>query len=292
MFYLIAFVTAMFIIFSGIIYFFLSQLRWNSLGIDSEMSSTFVDWSKEAFKQISSASEQFKRPTWLVGIYIALGAMGLIGGTLYFKTLPAGLLCGVLMFLVPEQVISQRLLANNNKLMEQLGMAVRIFTAEYRDTPHPVRALDVTSKKIPNPLGKVLKTTVREFNSGKSIDETLLNLSKKLNSPYGRLFIQLLRQSFDDNAVISLFVKLSARLGSRQDLVQENNKQISSNRFIVTAMNIAIVPAFFTVTRILPESYSFFTQDITGRLIIIIALSSAVGAVLMDRVLNGGSSFD
>lgn len=292
MLYLIIFIVAIFSASTGIIYLILSKSRLEALVTDANISSTLMDWAKEASRQVETDSNRFKRPIWLMIIYILLGMTGLIGGTLYFKTLPAGILCGALLFLIPEQIVNQRMIARNNKIMEQLGIAVRIFTSEYRDTPHPVRALEITSKKIPKPLGTVLQDTVRDFSSSKSIDETLLGLSKKLNTPYGRMFAQLLRQSFDDNAVTNLFTKLSARLSSRQDLVQENNKQTTANRMLISALNIAVIPVFLGVTKVFPESYTFFTQDIAGRLIIILALSSAVGAVLLDRVLNGGNQFD
>jgi hypothetical protein len=57
-------------------------------------------------------------------------------------------------------------------------------------------------------------------------------------------------------------------------------------------MNVALIPAFLIVNKVFPESHAFFTQEVTGRLIIIFALSSAVGAVLVDRILNGGDQFD
>jgi Flp pilus assembly protein TadB len=251
---------------------------------------SLMEWAKEASKHLEDS--QLDRPIWLLGIYAGCGVVGLIFGFAYFHTVPAGILCGLLAFFIPEQFVNQRLLARNNKLIEQLGMAVRLFSSEYRDTPHPVRALDIASKKVPNPLGKVLRDTVRDFNSGKPIDDTLLKLSKKLHTPYGKLFAQLLRQSFEDETVVHLFIKLSARLSSHQDLVQENNKQTKSNRMLISIMNVALIPAFLIVNKVFPESHAFFTQEVTGRLIIIFALSSAVGAVLVDRILNGGDQFD
>lgn len=287
---LIILILAVFVALTCVLYLMFSSQR--RIPTTTKVPSTFTEWVKEASKQIETSSNRFNRPVWLMGIYVCSATAGLILGFAYFETLPAAILCGLLAFFIPEQFVNQRMLARDNKLVEQLGMAVRLFTAEYRDTPHPVRALDITSNKVPNPLGKVLKETVRDFNSGKSIDDTLLKLSRRLNTPYGKLFTQLLRQSFDDETVISLFIKLSARLSSHHDLVQENNKQTKSNRMLISMMNIAIIPAFFVVNKVFSESHIFFTQEITGRLIIIFALSSAVGSVLIDRILNGGDQFD
>jgi Flp pilus assembly protein TadB len=284
---LIIFISAIFIAMTCILYLIFSRPR-RPQQVATTMS--LMEWAKEASKHLEDS--QLDRPIWLLGIYAGCGVVGLIFGFAYFHTVPAGILCGLLAFFIPEQFVNQRLLARNNKLIEQLGMAVRLFSSEYRDTPHPVRALDITSKKVPNPLGKVLRDTVRDFNSGKPIDDTLLKLSKKLHTPYGKLFAQLLRQSFEDETVVHLFIKLSARLSSHQDLVQENNKQTKSNRMLISIMNVALIPAFLIVNKVFPESHAFFTQEVTGRLIIIFALSSAVGAVLVDRILNGGDQFD
>lgn len=284
---LIIFISAIFIAMTCILYLIFSRPR-RPQQVATTMS--LMEWAKEASKHLEDS--QLDRPIWLLGIYAGCGVVGLIFGFAYFHTVPAGILCGLLAFFIPEQFVNQRLLARNNKLIEQLGMAVRLFSSEYRDTPHPVRALDITSKKAPNPLGKALRDTVRDFNSGKPIDDTLLKLSKKLHTPYGKLFAQLLRQSFEDETVVHLFIKLSARLSSHQDLVQENNKQTKSNRMLISIMNVALIPAFLIVNKVFPESHAFFTQEVTGRLIIIFALSSAVGAVLVDRILNGGDQFD
>ncbi len=113
-------------------------------------------------------------------------------------------------------------------------------------------------------------------------------MAKKINTPYGRLFVQLLRQSFDDSTVNKLFIRLGTRLSVQQELIQENNKQTSSNKLLIILLNIALIPAFLTVIKLFPDSYEFFTEDIIGRLIVILALTTASGAIILDRVLNGG----
>ena len=218
---LIIFISAIFIAMTCILYLIFSRPR-RPQQVATTMS--LMEWAKEASKHLEDS--QLDRPIWLLGIYAGCGVVGLIFGFAYFHTVPAGILCGLLAFFIPEQFVNQRLLARNNKLIEQLGMAVRLFSSEYRDTPHPVRALDITSKKVPNPLGKALRDTVRDFNSGKPIDDTLRNSKKTAYST--EAFAQL-RQSFEDETVVHLFIKLSARLSSHQDLVQEN-KQTKSNQ--------------------------------------------------------------
>jgi Flp pilus assembly protein TadB len=185
---LIIFISAIFIAMTCILYLIFSRPR-RPQRVATTMS--LMEWAKEASKHLEDS--QLDRPIWLLGIYAGCGVVGLIFGFAYFHTVPAGILCGLLAFFIPEQFVNQRLLARNNKLIEQLGMAVRLFSSEYRDTPHPVRALDIASKKVPNPLGKVLRDTVRDFNSGKPIDDTLLKLSKKLHTPYGKLFAHISR---------------------------------------------------------------------------------------------------
>jgi Flp pilus assembly protein TadB len=144
---LIIFISAIFIAMTCILYLIFSRPR-RPQQVATTMS--LMEWAKEASKHLEDS--QLDRPIWLLGIYAGCGVVGLIFGFAYFHTVPAGILCGLLAFFIPEQFVNQRLLARNNKLIEQLGMAVRLFSSEYRDTPHPVRALDITSKKVPNPL--------------------------------------------------------------------------------------------------------------------------------------------
>ena len=68
---------------------------------------------KEASKHLEDS--QLDRPIWLLGIYAGCGVVGLIFGFAYFHTVPAGILCGLLAFFIPEQFVNQRLLAKKQQ---------------------------------------------------------------------------------------------------------------------------------------------------------------------------------
>lgn len=216
-----------------------------------------------------------------------VGTLALAGfafGAAYLSNPLAAVMLAAAGVVFPEQIRRSRRRAYREKVLEQLGAAVRVFAAEYSDTPHPVKALDASAKKMPDPVGGILKQAVSSLVSAKSssdVDAVLIRMGRELSGEYGKMFVQLLRLSFEDEAVKPLFAKLAARVTAQQDLVRKDKLETAMDRVLVLVLNLAIIPVYFLIVRVMPESGEFF-RTAAGKGIVALCLFSAVTAGLLD----------
>ncbi len=251
-----------------------------------ENSGGLIEWSKKTMELILENPDDYVAKKSLVNICLIFGIIGFYLGATFFKNITAGLITGFILLSIPEQIVNRLMVYKNNKITEQLGTGVRLFTSEYRDTPHTMKTIETISTKINDPLGKVFRIASREFSSGIPKEVVLTNMSKRLRTPYGLFFVQLLRQSFEDSTANNMLIRLGARLTTQKELIQQNNKNTISNKVMITILNLLLIPAFVVICKVIPESYEFFTETITGNMLIVIALLSAAGSFLLDRVVN------
>ncbi|WP_157109846.1 type II secretion system F family protein [Thermanaeromonas toyohensis] len=217
-------------------------------------------------------------------------ACGLWFGIFYLRNPLAGIILAAGGVVFPEQVRRLRRRARREKVIEQLGAAVRVFSAEYSDTPHPVKALAATAAKLPDPVGGILRRTVSGLTAARNsedVDVALINMGRELGGEYGKMFAQLVRLSFEDEAVKPLFSRLAARITAQQDLVRKNRLEISVDRALALILNLAVVPVYFIVVRTVPEASEFFHATAAGKGVIALCLFSAVVGSLLDIVIGG-----
>ncbi|MCL6639338.1 MAG: hypothetical protein K6T80_06630 [Firmicutes bacterium] len=217
-------------------------------------------------------------------IVAALALAGFVFGIAYMSNILAAVLLAIAGVVFPEQVRRTRRRAYREKVLEQLGAAVRVFAAEYSDTPHTVKALDASVRKLPDPVGGIIKRAVSSLINVKNmsdVDDVLIRLGRELSGEYGKMFAQLLRLSFEDEAVKPLFAKLAARVTAQQDLVRRDKLETSMDRMLVLALNLAVILVYFMISRAMPESGEFF-RTMAGKGVVALCLFSAVAAGLLD----------
>jgi pilus assembly protein CpaF len=219
---------------------------------------------------------------------LPISIVGFWFGVMHFHNLVAAILLAVIGVILPEQIVYTREKAYRGKVMEQLGTAVRMFAAEYAETPNTVRALIIIAPQLPDHIGTIFRQTTRDFSVGRDTNDALIRLSQKLNFEYGKLFVQLLRLSIEDSAVSPMFTRLALRLSSQQRLIRKSTSEVSMDRMLAIVLNIAIVPAYIIINRVMPDSYVFFVNTAMGRIIIVLCLASVIVGVLMDRLIDRG----
>lgn len=258
-----------------------------------DISDALQKFAARAGKEYGRVFSVGKTPYLIFLCFLAL--VGFYAGIAYLKNLPAAALLACICVVLPEQVRAGRRRFHREKVIEQLGASVRVFAAEYSDTPHPVKALAAASGKLPDPIGTVMRRAVRDLSSSRNFDEidaALLRLGKELGNEYGRLFVQLLRISFEDEAVKPLFARLAARITSQQDLIRKNRLGINMDRMLAAGLNLAIVPAYFFVIKVVPEAREFFTSTMAGKGLVALCLLSVAAGSLMDIILVGGGDIE
>lgn len=257
----------------------------------AELSDSLSKWVLRAEKETRVFKLTYRGPLFLL-LVLLCSVFGFFYGTLALKNPAAGIVLAVAGVVFPEQVFFYRERAFKEKLIEQIGAAVRVFAAEYAETPHPVKALGAAARRLPDPIGGVLREAEKDLLLGKDRDEVLIRLARKLNFEYGRLFVQLLRLSFEDEAVKPLFVRLAARISGQQELIRKNRVEVSADRTMSLILNLAIVPVYLLMQKVVPEARLFFLETAAGRGIVVCCLLSAVAGAILDRMVNRGDISD
>ncbi len=265
---------------------------------------------KESREKLEEIRKQFAEiiPNWkeakavksiglhLTPIYFLMAAVGGIAGILFGILWLHNNIAAVLLFIIgvalPQQILMQRELHRHEHIMEQLGTAVRIFAAEYNDTPHTFRALSNTAERLPEPIASIFKKTEQDYLMGKDSNDIFDSLSRELKIEYGKIFVQLLKISMIDEAVKPLFLKMAIRLTSQQELVRKNRKELMVDRVVSGMLNITMVPAFIVVNKIIPESHNFFVNTSPGKGIVVVCILSVMAGVMLDLFATKGAVYE
>lgn len=243
------------------------------------------EWLQTTSKRLQRAGVEIPVVRYLLGVLLAAVAGFTVGITL-LNNFPAAVVLSMAAFLVPDAIVSGRTQAQRNKVIDQLGAAVRLFAAEFNDTPQVARALARTAQDTPPPLGNILRRASRDLAAGKDKDEVLAYLMRELDTEYGRMFVQLLRIAWEDAAVKSLFSRLAVRIGSLQSLIQKNRSETAYGRWMGIFVNMMVLPMFLVVRRLVPDAASFLTGHPVGRTLVFLSFLSVLVGLVVDRLLS------
>jgi len=259
--------------------------RWdNPLDSNKNMPGWLSQWAKTVEPKLSTADIGLSVIRYMTFIGIG-GLIGFSLGIVILKNIPAALLIAISTFLLPEQYIASKIATRREKCVNQLGPAVRIFYAEFNDTPQVERALLTAGEKIKAPLGPILHRAGRQLSAGHGPDQVFANLSKKLDFYHGRMFAQLLRQAYDNSAVAPLFSRLATKVSSYQQLSKKNRSNLAYQGIMARLLNVMILPVFLLMQYVVPETTAFLIEHTIGRIIVTICFASMLVGILIDRML-------
>ena len=255
------------------------------------LSDSLQKWVERAQKGLSGPRFLKRGPVFFI-IAGTLSTAGFFFGIISMNNPAAAVMLAIAGIVFPEQVFYNREQLRREKILEQMGSAVRVFAEEYSETPHTAKALGVTADKMPNPIGGILKNAYKGLTSGKHHDDVLIDLGRELDNEYGKMFVQILRLSFEDQAVKPLFRKLANRISGQQALIQKNKTELTADRILSVVLNLAIVPAYFIIQSYTSDANVFFTTTLAGKILVTLCIASAVCAAVVDRLANKGGTYD
>lgn len=241
-------------------------------------------WLSQTLNNLERSGAKIS-PVRYVSLVLFGALAGFVIGVTLLQNLPAAVLISASAYLIPNQIIRGRLQNSKFKKIEQLGAAIRIFAAEFADTPQVPRAIAETAKRAPDPLGVVFREADRMTIAGKPPDDVCAYLMKELEFEYGRMFVQVLRVAWDDAAAKPLFSRLAARIGGMQSLIQKNRSGLTYSRGMSIIVNVMILPATIGIRFLVPETSTFLVQNPFGRLLVCMAFLSVLAGLVLDKML-------
>lgn len=253
---------------------------------DEELPEWLEGWLEHIDRRIKKSGIKIPVGRYVTGMFLG-AVVGTTVGLAVLKNVSVAVILGLSAFLVPDVILVGYMQKKRTKMIEQLGNTVKIFAAEFKDTPQVGHALKQTARRIPPPLGDVLSNTCREIAAGYKKDAVLANMMEELDFEYGRVFVQLLRLAWDDASVQPLFSRLATRIASLQSLMQKNNSSLAYGRIMAMGVNALIIPAMIFVQLKIPGAYEFMTIHPIGRLLVSMSFLSVLVGLVLDRILSG-----
>lgn len=225
-------------------------------------------------------------------IAIIFSIMGVLFGILWLNNIVASLLLFVFGLAFPQLIMLQIASQRQEKIIEQLSLATRIFAAEYNNTPHTLRAIGITGKRLPDPIGAIFLRAEQEFLVGEEPEKVIRRMSERIGTSYGKMFGHLLNTSTTDEAVKPLFSRFAAQLTSQQEIIKKNRREVTVDRVSIGILNSSMVPAFLLINKIIPESYQFFTATLFGKGIVDFCLLSVTVGIVLDVFATRSAVYD
>jgi len=266
-------------------YYVKNALGFREYAENLNMPPWLRKWSDTVGPNLINANIKNINPIQYIIIVIILMVIGFSLGILWLKNISAAVALGVMMYIIPDMIIIGRAQRRSNKILEQLPIAISILSSEIKDSVNVQAAFQKMARQISDPLGTILRDTARGLSISADPQRAIADMRRKLNSSYGNMFAQLLLLSLYDSSIQNAFTSLAAKVYKQRDLMLENNRKISSSRYMSLFFMILIGLTFF-VLRQFSWGYSFFYQSFYGRLTITMFVAAIIMWNIMERILS------
>lgn len=246
----------------------------------------FERWAAHVEEDLGKSRIRLKFVHYFILVAILMIVAFLVGIVLLKNPVAFGILV-LTAVVVPEHFLQNRIQALRNKLLAQLGPAVRLVAAEHAGTPQVNRAIIHVTDKLDQPLRSVFEKAANGFLAGKSYDHVFGQMYKDLDFEYGRIFVQGLRVLADDSGMRHILWWLAEQITSQLDDINSEKASLSGERLMSVVAVAFMVPVLLMMLKIVPETYPYLVTHPTGRLVACMCLSAPLIGVLFDRFSAG-----
>lgn len=251
----------------------------------TKVNDAFQRWIGIADKRLRKANAKVNAAMY-VSVVAITGALAFISSLYLFHNFTAAVFLTLAFILLPDHMLNIFINKRRKQIAEQLAQAIRIFAAEYIQTPQLSRGFAAIAERVPNPVGKIFREAHYHLITGRDPELVLAGLMGKIDIEHGRMFIQLLQQAKDDASVTPLFGELVKKLEDFLDLWSKNTANLSGERTLSMIMAVIPIPAYLFMVRIIPETTTFLVENNLGRVIISLAFGSIFIWTLLDRLMG------
>jgi len=251
---------------------------------------TIIEQQNDAFSRwIQLTEKRLKRQKIIRGrlyifLLIALSIFAFFGALIMFHNLPAAMFVTLTILLIPGRILQISEEKEKMKLTEQLITAIRLFAAEFIQTPHLEKGFAAIAARVPPPTGTIFADAYKDLVIGIDPEMVLANLSAKLETEHGKMFVQLLRQARIDMSISTLFPKLLEKVEKHLDLLRKNVSGLLGERILTVLTAAAPIPIYFIMRGLLPEVDEFFIRTVVGRVLLAAVFLSMFLWAIIDRI--------
>lgn len=247
--------------------------------------SWYENWIEEAGPRLSKAQLKITATKYTL-IMFSCSVIGALIGLILLKNVTAAILLAVAAILIPDQFTFRRIEKLNQKYTAQLAVAARMLSAEFTNKPSVQQAMEAVANQLQEPLKSVFKRTADDLNAGLGPDVAFARMLKSLDFDLGREFVQALRVAYDEIAVRPMFSKLAVKINNVERLKKTNDNTLIWMKSMGILLNILVIPSYFFMSMIVPETNIYLTTTPIGKFIVSIVFMSMLIGLLLDRALQ------
>jgi len=292
--YLSAFGTAVVAI--GVIVVLIYTIKWIFSGINEsnfKLKTTYFGASEGVGKYVEGIDSRIKSvgktrlslSKYLVAMVVGF-ILSIFVGLYIFSNIVVTILMLASVVVILEQIIISLERKRKELLSQQMTAAIRIFVAEFTKNPQIENAIGEVAKQCPPPISNVFGDAYRGLIIGKPRTVVFNEMTSKLNSEHGQMFVQLIKMSDDSEYLVPMFHELESRIILHETLSHENRQQVAGERKLSVAMLLSPIPAYYVVSRLVPETYIFLTNTFFGNLIICLVFVSVIAWAFLSRMTD------
>lgn len=251
--------------------------------IDSSEDNRLNRWITLTEKNIKEAGLKLNIVSYLA-LSAAFSVTAFVISMNLFKNITASMLLSASFFILPEHALNIINQKRQDKISQQMIVAIRVFTAEFIQTPQIERGFEVIGNRIGDPVGAMFRKAHMELVIGIDSDIVLSRLARHIDSEYGQMFVQLLKLAKGDSSTTPLFTDLLEKIENNIEINRKNKTNITGERTLAFLMTCIPLPAYLFMTRAIPETSYFLAETPVGRFIIIISFGSMLVWAILDRI--------
>jgi len=222
-----------------------------------------------------------------LAIVILLMAIAVSVGTRVSANGMAGALLGAFAVLAPETLLQAVVRMQGERLTQQLGLAVQIFSTEVAATPHVHRALAATARRLGEPVRTPLLWAVRRLDAGDDYREVFRRLAGDLGE-HGPAFAQLLEATWQDARAGKMCGKLGQQIAQDISFRRKADAGIAGIRTLGVGLNLLLIPAILAVSHYVPQTREYLLNTQEGQGAVVVTLASLVGGLAIQRLMAVG----
>lgn len=195
---------------------------------------------------------------------------------------------GIVMWFLMKSLLNSMVSRRIRKMNEQLADALDLISASLRTGYSFMKAIEVSSIEMPNPIAKEFGKAVKESALGLPIEKTLDNLMERIPTDDMRLVktgVVIQRQIGGNLAEI--LDNISATIRSRMEIKREVKTLTAQGR--VSGLIIALIPVFLTVILLIldPKYLSVLFKNRIGIIMIFVAIiNEIIGFIIISKIIS------
>ena len=256
--------------------------RQNASDLKDSMFYKWVELTEKNMKKIGIKINII----WYVALSILFSIATFFISMMFFKNVTASILISAFSFIIPEHLIDMMNQRQQDKISQQMTAAIRVFTAEFIQTPQIERGFEVIGKRIEDPVGALFRRAHMELVIGRDPEIVLSRLAGQIDNEYGQMFIQLLRLAKHDSSTTPLFTDLLEKIENHLEMDRKNKIALTGERLLALFMTLIPIPAILIMSRVVPETMYFLTEVTIGRMITMLSFASMLVWIIIDKIVG------